>query len=270
MNKNLNLMFGKKCFSVSFLDNNLEKGIEGPVYLSHTSKNPDYIFELGYQGNGNEGKDWEVLHFKGEKWLFRKMSNNGGMVLFPKNNNISSGIRIMGFLYGMFYRYEQNNGNNNSFMIHAAGLQRKQKGFIFAGKSGAGKTTVSKLSLDEAELLSDDSIMVTEENAEFYISQVPIHTGLAELNDKLIPLSSIFLLVKDKKNSLRKLGGSEIAERIMDNILYVNLSENLRLKDFYAIKLRFLSAVCARVPIYELRFTKDNRFWKEIERFGLL
>lgn len=270
MDNNLNLVFGKKCFSISFLDREMEEAMKGCIYLSKTTRKHDYLFKIGYQDNGDMIKDCKFLYFKGEKWCNYISKDGEIQILFPKNDTFSNPIRILAFLYSAFYKLGQIDGRkDNSFLIHAAGLLRQGKGFIFTGESGAGKTTVSKLSSPEAEILSDESIVVSEDHRNYWISQGPIRTEITTLNDTMVNLCAIFILVQDKVNSLRRLNGAEMGHKLMDNIIYVNLSAGIRRVDFLAEKLRFVNAISNCVPVYELRFTKDKTFWKEIERIGL-
>jgi len=267
MGNDLNLVFGKRCFSLSFLDKEMEEVIKGCFYFSNTSRKSDYLFKIGYQDNGNVARDCEFLYFKGEKWCSYNTKKNEIEILFPKNETFSNPVRILAFLYDAFYKLGQVNGKrDSSFLIHAAGLLKHGKGFIFTGESGAGKTTVSQLSSPEAQILSDESIVVSEDLGEYWISQGPVKTEITRLNDKMVNLCAIFILVQDKTNSLRKLSGAEMGHKLMDNIIYVNLSAGAKREDYLAGKLRFIDAICRRVPVYELRFTKDKTFWKEIER----
>lgn len=269
MDDNLNLVFGKKCFSLSFLDREMEEAIKGCIYLSKTSRKHDYLFKIGYQDSRDMAKDCEFLYFKGEKWYSYVTKNGEIQILFPKNDTFSNPIRILAFLYGAFYKLGQTDEKrDNSFLIHAAGLLRQGKGFIFTGESGAGKTTVSKLSYPEAEILSDESIVVSEEHGRYWISQGPIRTEITKLSDTMVNLCAIFILVQDKINSLRRLSGAEMGHKLMDNVIYVNLSAGIRRVDFLAEKLRFVNAISNCVPVYELRFAKDKTFWKEIEHIG--
>ncbi len=49
----------------------------------------------------------------------------------------------------------------NIFPLHAASVVRDSKGFIFPGRSGSGKTTISRLSAVENQVLCDELTSVT-------------------------------------------------------------------------------------------------------------
>lgn len=270
MSESLKLMIGKICFSLSFLDKEIEEEVKESFYISETSQKQNYLVKIGHQDNRNIYKDWEVSYFKGERWYYNMTKKGEIHILFPNNGTFTHAVRILAFLYGKFYQFGRVNGKrSNDFLIHAAGLKRHGTGFLFTGPSGAGKTTISKLSLPEAEVLSDETIVVTEDHGEYLISQGVIKTEVSEMNVKLANLGAVFILVQDRVNSLRRLSGTETVLKLMDNIIFVKLSSGLRYLDIVAEKLRFISSMCSSVPVYELRFTKDKSFWREIERSGL-
>ena len=53
---------------------------------------------------------------------------------------------------------------HSGILIHASGIEINQKGYIFAGRSGAGKTTIAMqfLARHYAGLLSDDRVILRE------------------------------------------------------------------------------------------------------------
>ncbi len=68
MSENLKLMIGKICFSLSFLDNEMEEEVKGSFHLSESSQKQNYLVKIGHHDNRNMYKDWEVSYFKGERW----------------------------------------------------------------------------------------------------------------------------------------------------------------------------------------------------------
>lgn len=268
----ITIKIGKNCFSLSISDRKIEDSIKESLLVCENLLSSDFLIKIGYQeNNGTIFQNWKSLLFKGEEWFYDVISKDEIRLMLPKQEISLDATRVIAFLYDAFYRYRPNNGKkSNDFLIHAAGILKHGKGFVFTGASGAGKTTVSNLSLPEAEILSDESIVISEDNGNYWMSQGPIRTELVVANDAMVNLCAIFILVQDKTNSVKELGGYELAKRFMDHIIYVDLSAGVRRSDYFSEKLRLVSALCSRVPVYELRFTKDKGFWKEIERIGCL
>lgn len=262
--KYVSLLFGKKRYFLSFLDKSMEEELKEHVLFSQHSPNYDYLLTVGYQDNGNVIEHGESLYFKGEKWHCHSNGNGEMTVLFPRNRAFPNTMRILALLYNEFYKRE-----DNSFILHAAGLCKHKKGFIFTGESGAGKTIISKLSSPEAEVLSDESVIVSKDSEGYWISQGPIKTEITIPNEKRVRLFAIFILVKDNVNLVRRLTLSEIIHKLMDNLFYVNFSERRSLVDEMEKRLRYIHDVYRHVAVYELRFKNDNSFWQEIERVDL-
>lgn len=260
----LQLVFGKKQYSLSFLDKAMEDELKEHIYFSRHPLNHDYLLTIGYQDNGKIAQNGKSVYFKGETWHYSSLENGEIRVLFPRNQAFSNTMRVLALLYNEFYKHE-----DDSFILHAAGLCKYGKGFIFTGESGAGKTIVSKLSLPEAEVLSDESVIVSKDHEGYWISHGPIKTEITNWGKKRIRLCTIFSLIKDDVNSVRRLNRSEMVRKLLDNLFYVNLSERRLLVDELEKRLKFIHDVYNHVTMYELRFNNDNSFWQEIERVAL-
>lgn len=64
--------------------------------------------------------------------------------------------------------------DQGGFLLHSAGVVSKGRAYLFAGRSGAGKTTFARRSLAEGrEVLSDDLNAVVLERGELRVRQVP-------------------------------------------------------------------------------------------------
>lgn len=152
----------------------------------------------------------------------------------------------------------------NMYLIHASGVVSRQKGFLFFGKSGAGKSTITHLSQEYSNtILHDDKILVTQEEKDFYIMRL---SNDNVFEDKSL-LTSIFLLKQDTRDYLAPIRNLDKVHELMDG--YLEVSGNL-LSSQKIIKnaFEFLSDLARTVPGYELHFRKSSDFWKLIdERF---
>ncbi len=266
MNSNLNLMFGKRSFSISFLDKEMEEDMKNYIHFFKTSSKQAHVYRIGVQDNSNFSEDFKAIDILGNRLYCNNTKKGETQVLFPKKESLFTSMDILAFFSSEFYRLGSVNGiKDNIFLIHAAGLQKTGKGFLFTGSSGAGKTTVSKLSLPEAEIISDELIVVDEDHDGYWISQGAKRSEIAKASDKTAKLCAIFILIQDKTNSLTQLKGSNIGIKLMSNIVYVKTSGGSNWENILTEKLRIISKITEHIPVYELRFTKDKKFWREIE-----
>jgi len=142
------------------------------------------------------------------------------------------------------------------FLVHASGLIRNQKGYIFPGKSGAGKTTLARLS-PRATLLSDDIPLVK-------IVDTPLIFGTPFWGDLVVggektsaPLAGIYFPVKDNKNYAERLKPRQVFERLLPNVVFFFKNEKFSKQLF-----NLCFDLAAKVPGYELHFLPDGSFWE--------
>jgi len=150
-------------------------------------------------------------------------------------------------------------------MVHAASAVRDGKAFLFAGVSGAGKTTISRLAPPDATLLTDEisylRVSGDLEGGHDYIAYgTPFAGELAKVGENIqAPLAAMYLLQKGPGNSIEEVSASEGVRRLMENVLFFADDPEL-------VNLVFESAceLVQRVPVYRLTFFPDERVWEMI------
>src|SRR5207302_5197450 len=83
------------------------------------------------------------------------------------------------------------------FLLHSASAIRNGKAFLFAGISGAGKTTISRLAPADVTLLTDEiSYVRPSDEGEGYVAFGTPFTGeLAKLGENTsAPIAALYLL----------------------------------------------------------------------------
>jgi hypothetical protein len=147
-----------------------------------------------------------------------------------------------------------------SLPIHCSGVVHRSELFLFAGHSGAGKSTIAEFSWEIGDrVLDDDQILVNVSSG-----SGPASCGWAgrytECEKKP---RGIFKIVQDTKDEIIPMEQHQVARFIMDRS-----SEILGdcLPPAVTRRMFGLSSELARsLPGFELHFRKSADFWKIIE-----
>jgi hypothetical protein len=143
------------------------------------------------------------------------------------------------------------------FLVHAASAIRDGKAFLFSGISGAGKTTISRLTPPDAKLLTDEISYVRREGNRYVACGTPFAGELGRVGvNQSAPLSTLFLLEKGLENKIEPVDPAEAIQRLLRNILFFADDPQL-------VGLVFQSACefASVVPIQRLTFVPDERVW---------
>jgi hypothetical protein len=146
------------------------------------------------------------------------------------------------------------------FLLHSASAIRNGKAFLFAGVSGAGKTTISGLAPGDVTLLTDE-ISYLRKHDEGYVAYGTPFTGeLARLGENTsAPVAALYLLTKGPENRIEPVAVTDAARGLLGNVLF--FAEDPKLVH------RVFQTACDfvhRVPVYRLTFMPDARVWEMI------
>jgi hypothetical protein len=147
-------------------------------------------------------------------------------------------------------------GRGRGVEIHGCGIvDRDGCGRLFAGHSGAGKTTTARMWEGEGvTILSDDRIIIRELDGELRMFGSPWHGEPDLAAQGSAPLTAVYLLEQAPENELRALPVSEAVARLFS--CGFPLFSNADALEF---TVGFLGDVATKVPVYGLRFTPDRR-----------
>jgi hypothetical protein len=139
--------------------------------------------------------------------------------------------------------------------IHGCGLvDASGAGYLFAGQSGAGKTTTARLwqGAGPVHVLSDDRIILRPKDDAIWMYGTPWH-GEAELASPMrARLDRLFLLHQAKANATVRLSPALAAARLL-SCAFVPFSD----ADALASTLATVNGVVQRVPCDVLDFVRD-------------
>lgn len=144
------------------------------------------------------------------------------------------------------------------FLLHAASAVRNGRAFLFAGISGAGKTTMARLAPADATVLTDEVSYVRRVGNAYQAYGTPFAGELARSGANLsAPLHTLFLLEKASANRIHPVPPRVAASELMRHILFFAQDADL-VRGVFDSAVEFVS----RVNIARLAFQPDARVWE--------
>lgn len=140
---------------------------------------------------------------------------------------------------------------NNGFFIHGSGVNYKNNGIIFTGKSGKGKTTISNIYNNfEIYVIHDDRLIIRKINNHYLMFNSPMINVTKQTKSNINKVYSIY---HSNKNYVKELSKTEVYKHIIPNIIQHNIDNELivLLSDTYTDFFK-------SVDFYTLGFVPDN------------
>lgn len=140
-------------------------------------------------------------------------------------------------------------------LVHSAAVE----GFLFAGASGAGKSTIAKMAVDAGlNVWSDDLNAVVRQENGFVLAPLPFTGDLEEhqIANDTIPLRAVIALEKRADERLRAMPLAEAVSLLVRSAPYVNRDPARA-----ALLLDRAAEVAAAVPRHVLTFRRDGDPW---------
>lgn len=147
---------------------------------------------------------------------------------------------------------------HNGVMLHASAVRYRGQGYVFAGRSGTGKSTVARLLASIAEVLSDELVAIRRMPEGWQVFGTPFWGDFARAGANLnAPLQGIYLLQHAKQHHLEKLSRRDALAAILQCSL--QFAEGTQVAEWM---LNVVSALARDVSAYRLHFLPDKGFWE--------
>ncbi len=146
------------------------------------------------------------------------------------------------------------NINKIGIILHSACVSVQGKGYLFAGVSGAGKSTISEIWQKdrEAEVLTDERLIIREYQGDFCAFGTPWH-GTSEIHSNMgAPIKKIFFIKHGKENRALPISQSDAASRLM-----VRCFPTFWHSEGMQFAVDFCAKVAEAKESYELEFVND-------------
>lgn len=195
------------------------------------------IFEINSQTNQDEIQQYAHLDESLRNWKI--WSKQSGNVLEPL-------LIPMG---PILFHYATLQGN--AVMMHSSCIFDGEKGRLFSGFSGAGKSTISGIWRDAgSRMINDDRVIIRKENDGYYVYNTPM---FYEDEPKKTRLDAVYLIRHAKENLLTRRSGAAAVSGIMAFSIQNNFETQ-----FVQHHLTFFSEMSEVVPVYDLGFVPDS------------
>lgn len=222
--------------------------------------NPVCTFDIHLDPKGRPSDEDARVTRNGSLWNFRRgdfdatwdpRAGHGQICQCPNPYSIDTILRITHSLV-----LAQQGG----FLVHAASAIRNNRAFLFAGVSGAGKTTISRLAPPDATLLTDEISYLRRTGNGYSAYGTPFAGELARVGANVCaPLAALYLLGQGPENRIQPVAPIDAARALMRHILFFAEEKDLVARVFDSV-LDFVS----RVEVAQLVFTPDRRAWELI------
>lgn len=221
---------------------------------------PACQFEIQLDASGEPSDEDARVSRQGPLWEFQRgdfraswdrRTGRGWIRQCPNPYSIDTVLRITHSLVL---------AEEGGFLVHAASAIRGGRAFLFAGVSGAGKTTMARLAPSDAVVLTDEISYVRRIGNEYHAYGTPFAGELARSGTNTsAPIETLFLLEQGPENRINPVAPKQAAQSLMRHILFFAREEKMVETVFDAV-LQFVS----RVNVSQLVFTPDARAWELI------
>ncbi len=210
------------------------------------------IYRMGRRA-AESGRDWWSYEFAGR---IRSRARTAELALVEEGGPLFD-RGLENFLRALTASFVLDEGG---LLLHAATVVRGGRAYVFFGPSGAGKTTVTRLSARDI-VLSDDMTLVLPGTQGFEAVGIPFgmaHHHVPDTSDAF-PIAGLHRLVQSPAVERTPLRGAAALAELTRCLPYVceDREEASRSLD---IAGRLLS----EVPAWRLLFRKDDSFWNVI------
>ena len=148
--------------------------------------------------------------------------------------------------------------------MHAAGAILNGKGLVFAGQSGAGKSTTVKMLRSRSEILCDDRVILRRGQDGFRVYGTWDHGEIPLVSPSNAPLRAIFFLQQSGENKIVPL----VDPQVILGKLLARLVKPTAIKNWWDKTLPLVEVMVRQVPCYDLEFDLSGQVVPLLEGFS--
>lgn len=138
-------------------------------------------------------------------------------------------------------------------MVHACGVDDGGKGYLFAGNSGHGKTTMAGLWSERARIVNDDRVILRYQDGTYWMYGTPWHGDYDGVSAGRVELAGVFFLRHGPTHRLEPSSAAQAAAMLLSRS-FPPLWDH----DGMKFTLDFLADLVTAVPCSLLTFAPRN------------
>lgn len=219
------------------------------------------LVEVGWVRNQGDVTTFRLLSYQG--WV--DFHGRRAAIAAPSIENATSAVdRLLAYVLMHILPREQ-----NALLLHGVGLTIQKQGHVFFGPSGAGKTTIATLALGQAELFSDENVVLSSpqstpllHSTPFWGHSTPEH--LIQRTQRQAPLRALYGLRHGPDFHLEPMSSAE-------SVVALLLTEKIAADRCESMTawLAVVERVLAAVPVYTLTFRPTGELWSFLRSAGV-
>lgn len=149
----------------------------------------------------------------------------------------------------------------DAVLMHASCAFDGEKGRMFSGFSGVGKSTMSKIwASSGAQIINDDRLIIRKVDNQFLVYNTPMYY---DDDSKKCPLSAIYLISHSPENKILKVKGALAVSKVMAFCIQNNFE-----REFISKRLQLFAEICSAADIYELGFVPTSEVIDFVKEYG--
>ena len=265
-------------FEINYCGDSVVREKLADYYVSDANVTADFTINVEYSDEDISAKMDGITKVSDGLYFY---TEDNADVLFYYDANISRVIAKIEFsadytkINAALYKLKKNYGVEDSqltynvlgtifnyvvqlygaFVFHSSSVCHNNGGVAFSAESGTGKSTHTKLWLQEFDgsfILNDDTPVIHRGfDGNFYISGTP-WAGTTGINKNVtVPLKAVVFLERGKDNSMEQISASEALK-----LMFKGVRTPLTVKMLSALAETF-NKLFVRVPVYKLKCNMD-------------